>query len=144
MAVTLTGVQETIAEHRILADRARDLRPLLRVFADEVEAMIARAFRDRRSPGGERWAPTARESERSGELERSVGVDVRGGELTIRVGAEHASFVLFGTARSPGRNALPVEWVGGELRWMSRGEAGAWMDSMVQRLEAYLSDTEAA
>lgn len=139
MALRMTGLREAYDEHAELAERARDLTPLLEELRLELQAMIDTAWSQRRSPGGDPWPDTERESESSGELQRAVRVRVQGDRLVIEVGASHASFVFFGTEHQPARNPLPVEWVGGQLVWMSRGAAGEWLESMVARLHAYLT-----
>lgn len=146
MGFELHGLREAIEEHELYARRARDLSPFLEEQRAELQAMIDRAWSSRRSPGGEAWPPTKRESESDGELRRAVDVRIEGDSIVIAVGAEHASFVLFGTRHQPARNPLPVEPRGGALEWMERGEAGAWLEQLPARLEAYLTgaDREAA
>ena len=126
----------------MLAARARDLTPLLEVLQRELQDMIDHAWRSRRSPGGDRWPDTVRESESDGETRRTARVRVDGQSLVLEVGAEHASFVLFGTRHQPARNPLPVEPRGGQLAWMERGDAGAWLARLPQRIESYLTGGE--
>lgn len=144
MGFQLTGLREAIEEHERYRDRARDLSPFLEELRAELEEMIDRAWSSRRSPGGEAWAATKRESEADGELRRAVRVFVDGNSIVIEVSVEHASFVFFGTSRMPSRNPLPVEPRGGALSWMERGEAGAWLERLPGRLEAYLTASEDA
>ena len=130
----------------MLRDRARDPSPFLEELRAELEAMIERAWAQQRSPGGDAWPPTKRESESDGTLRAACDVRLEGNALVIAVGEEHASFVFFGTRHQPARNPLPVEPRGGQLEWMQRGEAGAWLERLPARIEAYLTgaDREAA
>lgn len=140
----LHGLDDAIAQHETLVQRARDLTPFLEAKRVELEAMIDRAWTARTSPGGDRWAPRKRESESEGKLRRSVVVRVDGTAIVIEVTAEHASWQFFGTSRIPARNPLPVEPRGGALEWMERGEAREWLERMQADLVAYLTDSEAA
>lgn len=144
MGFELRGLREAIEEHELLAQRARDLSPFLEELRAELEAMIDRAWASRRSPGGDAWPATKRESESDGETRRACDVRIEDNSIVISVGAEHASFAFFGTRHQPARNPLPVEPRGGQLEWMQRGEAGAWLDALPARLEAYLTASEAA
>lgn len=142
MPLQITGLDDAVAEHEHLLARAADLTPILEEFRAELEAMIDRAWSRRVSPGGDAWPPMVRASEADGDLRRACRVRIDGGALVIEVGAEHASWQFFGTRRTPGRNPLPLERLGGELVFMRRGEAGAWVDSMIARLAAYLAGAE--
>lgn len=144
MPFALHGLDDAIAQHEELVQRARDLTPFLEAKRVELEEMIDRAWAARISPGGDRWAPTKRASEADGELRRSVRLRVEGTSIVIEVTAEHASWQFFGTSRIPARNPLPVEPRGGALEWMERGEAAVWLERMQADLVAYLTDSEAA
>lgn len=142
MGFELRGLREAIEEHQLLAQRARDPSPLLEELRAELVEMIDRAWAQRRSPGGEAWPPTKRESESDGTLRAACDVRIEGSSIVISVGAEHASFAFFGTRHQPARNPLPVEPRGGALEWMTRGEAGAWLEALPARIEAYLTGAD--
>lgn len=142
MPLEVTGAREALARHQRAATRARDLSPLLAEFRGELEAMVARAWAQERSPGGEAWAPRERASESTGRLRMATQVIATRDTLEITVGSQHASFQFFGTRTIPARNPLPVEPGPAGLVWVQRGEAGAWIDAMVARAEAYLAAGE--
>lgn len=144
MPFALHGLDDAIALHEELVQRARDLSPLLERKRVELEEMIDRAWAARTSPGGDRWPLRKRESESEGKLRRSVVVRVDGTSIVIEVTADHASWQFFGTSKIPARNPLPVEPRGGALEWMERGEAAAWLERMQADLVAFLTDSEAA
>lgn len=137
MPLHLHGLEDAIAEHQRLSERARDLTPFLAELATELEAMIRDAWASERSPGGDAWPPRKQESEATGALERAATVHVDGNSIVIDVALPHASY-QFRT-----RNPLPVELRGGRWEWMERGPAGAWLERMPERLAAYLTGADA-
>jgi hypothetical protein len=138
MPLQVTGLRETLAELEQLRARARDLRPALAPSAAEAKELIDRARASRRSPAGVAWPPLDETSDASGELDGAHSVIAEETGLRFVVPLRHASFQFFGTRRSPARNPLPFERVGGRYVLSTSGEAGRWLARMLERVRAYL------
>lgn len=136
MGLRITGVQEAIDTHREAARRARDLRPLFAQFALELDAMIDRAWGERRNPGGAAWAPLRGPSEATGALRGAHQIVIGERTFSIVVPSDHARAQFFGRRGAPGRNPLPVDRTGA---WIMTGAAGEWWRRHLERVRAWLS-----
>lgn len=144
MPLAVRGVRELKSRVVAMRDRARDMTPLLETFRRELEAMVDRAWVERRSPGGDAWPPLRGPSESDGGLRRDTIVVVDGlRRIRFLCRTPHAVWQYFGTPTLPARNPLPVEPRGGVIVWMDRGDARAWMESARARVRAYLEATDA-
>lgn len=157
MEIRAQGAEETGRKLEESSGRAADLRPLLAVLSTELQAMADRAFATNTSPDGTPWAPRAaavRVSdgrparartetrpgrdllEDTGELRGSISVTVSGDTVSLSASSGHAGFIQYGTRYMPARPVLPVTRSGP----MTSGPAGEWMDSLPDRIAAYILD----
>lgn len=145
------------AEKRLLemARRCQDLTPVFTQASQEIRALVAQSFATQSSPDGRKWAPldadTIRQAGRStagGSLAGTVQVVPSRTGLTVASLSEKAAVFQRGrkprrtgskthtadTAGQRGRPFLPFTKRGG---WMRRGEAGAILTRLIQRIKDY-------
>lgn len=136
MGARVTGIGETLAMLEGAESRVRSLRPFLEREAAKVEAMIARAWAERQSPGGEVWPPSSGDG---GSLRTAHTIRVGERSLEITVDHDAARYQFFGTSRVPARNPLPVDRDGVPIR---TGYAGEFWAQHEAGLAAYLAGEE--
>lgn len=158
MNVEVTGIEEAIAEVGGVADRFRDLQPMLDVLRGELEAMARVSVATQTSPDGTPWAPRQaayrwrngraarpRKDDRQGRplLDYVAGelrVSYGGQQFTIEIPDTFASFHQFGARDLPAREVLPIDRGGP----MTGGAAGAWWEALPDRLANYVATGEVA
>jgi phage gpG-like protein len=156
MSVEITGADEAIAMLDGVAERARDMQPMLDVLRSEIEAMARASVASQTSPDGTPWAPRQaayrwrngrearpRKDARQGRplLEYVAGemrITYGGGSFTIELPEAFASYHQFGARDLPAREVLPIDRGGP----MTTGVAGAWWEALPERLAEYVATGE--
>lgn len=132
---------------RAIAYRLRDLRPVLRVVAEDLHTFIDDRFDQQRDPNGRRWAPHAPSTLArrgpgaqilvdTGHLRASVYVTVQRTGVVMGMRAPYGTFHQTGTRNMPMRRILPVGRNGKPLRG---GPAGPLWDGIQEAIRTYIS-----
>lgn len=147
MRITGSGGEEAQARLQAVADRLRNLRPVIEVVAQDTKSLIDDSFQHSSSPSGAPWAPLSAATRRinprriggkplvdTARLRNSIttttGPTGFAFGTNVRYGGPHqfgARIRTFGRGKERGlvaRPFLPIEPAGGRYSLMSGGRAG--------------------
>jgi phage gpG-like protein len=147
MDLSISGVDQIVAELRNVSERTVNLSPVLEVAADDTKTLIDTSFRELRSPGGRKWRGLHRSTIKkrrekyghnrtviitplndTGIMKNSVTATFTPSSIKFGTNVPYAAYHQFGTGRM-NRPFMPVELSGAQYVLMTGGAAGRhWSD----------------
>ena len=153
-AITISGLDEAIARLDEIGQRARDLRPVLAVAAEDLKTLVDDSFEQSRAPDGSPWAPlasstVARRRQGSskplidtGRLRNSINASSGPSSLKVGTNVPYAAYHQFGTEDIPARPFLPVVGDAEGFSLTATGPAGRELDRIRRMIETYVATGE--
>lgn len=149
MSITLRieGLEEAARELEGVQERMEDMRPVLRVVAQDLKTEVDDAFDESRSPDGKRWKPLAeatvkrrRQGSRTplvdtGTLRNSIAAQAERERLRLGTNVPYAASHQFGREHIPARPFLPITPEGAI---MTTGPAGELWEDAAEMIRRYI------
>lgn len=146
-SVTVTGLDEATRSLEGVEERLSNMRPVLRVVAEDLKAVTDDSFRESRSPSGTPWkplSPATIKKRRQGSSKPLVdtgnlrnSISARASRKAIRFGTNtpYAPPHQFGGEHIPARPYLPVTESGS---FMDSGPAAEFVDDAEETIRHWI------
>jgi phage gpG-like protein len=151
VSASVRGLTESEQADEAIADRMRNLTPVLQVLAQDLRTLIDDAFDQSRSPMGQPWAPlkpatikrrrkgSSKPLVDTGRLRNSVAVRAKPRSIEFGSNVSYAAPQQFGTSAIPGRAFLPITPSG---QFGESGAAGEFLHNLDEAIAKYIETGE--
>ena len=149
-----SNAAQVVARVGDMAKRMRDLTPVLRIGALDIDRLIDDSFEQQRGPGGALWAPLKRSTIKSrnrrrkqsrprtlqdtGRLRRSWNARATASSIVFGTNVPYARFHQQGGNRIPARRQAPAERIAGVWKLITRGPAGRVLERLRRSIDKYV------